>query len=91
MLLSIKHTTIYRYNKPVALLPHRLMLTPRSSHHLDLEKPCQGARNPIGSLDGEGRLVLIGHALPTSMFGGAAANGSKVGAAVPLSSLEPQP
>jgi len=36
MLLTIKHTTIYRYAKPVALLPHRLMLTPRSSHQLTL-------------------------------------------------------
>ncbi len=36
MLLIIKHTTTYRYNKPVVLLPHRLMLTPRSSHHRNL-------------------------------------------------------
>ena len=36
MLLTIKRTTTYRYNKPVVLLPHRLMLTPRSSHHLNL-------------------------------------------------------
>jgi transglutaminase-like putative cysteine protease len=36
MLLTIKHTTIYRYSRPVVLLPHRLMLTPRSSHHLNL-------------------------------------------------------
>lgn len=36
MLLTIKHTTTYRYSKPVALMPHRLMLTPRSSHHLNL-------------------------------------------------------
>lgn len=36
MLLTIKHTTIYRYGRPVVLLPHRLMLTPRSSHQLNL-------------------------------------------------------
>jgi len=36
MLLTIKHTTLYRYSRPVVLLAHRLMLTPRSSHHLTL-------------------------------------------------------
>lgn len=36
MLLTIKHTTLYRYSRPVVLLAHRMMLTPRSSHHLTL-------------------------------------------------------
>jgi hypothetical protein len=34
MLLTIK--TLYRYSRRVVLLAHRLMLTPRSSHHLTL-------------------------------------------------------
>lgn len=36
MLLTIKHTTVYRYGRPVTLLPHRLMLIPRSNHTLNL-------------------------------------------------------
>src|SRR5690606_29774522 len=36
MLLTIKHTTTYRYGRPVTLLPHRLMLIPRSNHTLNL-------------------------------------------------------
>lgn len=32
MQLTVQHTTHYRFNQPVSLLPHRLMLTPRGSH-----------------------------------------------------------
>ncbi len=36
--LNVRHTTIYRYNHPVALGDHRLMLRPRDSHDLRLIK-----------------------------------------------------
>ena len=34
--LKIRHTTTYRFNEPVNLLPHRLMLRPRESRDLRL-------------------------------------------------------
>jgi transglutaminase-like putative cysteine protease len=34
--LTVHHTTIYRYARPVAFGPHRLMLRPRDSHDLRL-------------------------------------------------------
>ena len=34
--LNIRHTTVYRYNRPVSLGPHRLMLRPRESRDLRL-------------------------------------------------------
>ncbi|MGA7490684.1 MAG: transglutaminase family protein [Xanthobacteraceae bacterium] len=34
--LEVRHTTVYRYRRPVALGPHRLMLRPRDSHDLRL-------------------------------------------------------
>jgi transglutaminase-like putative cysteine protease len=36
MKLKIHHTTTYRYSQEVALQPHRMMLSPRSSHDLDV-------------------------------------------------------
>lgn len=36
MLLTICHRTIYRYARPVMLLPHRMMLCPRGQHDLRL-------------------------------------------------------
>jgi transglutaminase-like putative cysteine protease len=36
--LDVRHTTIYRYSRPVALGDHRLMLRPRDSHDLRLIK-----------------------------------------------------
>ncbi len=36
--LNVRHTTIYRYSRPVALGDHRLMLRPRDSHDLRLIK-----------------------------------------------------
>src|SRR5216684_5007872 len=35
-LLNVRHTTIYRYRRPVRLGDHRLMLRPRDSHDLRL-------------------------------------------------------
>jgi transglutaminase-like putative cysteine protease len=35
-ILNVRHTTIYRYRRPVALGDHRLMLRPRDSHDLRL-------------------------------------------------------
>lgn len=34
--LTVRHTTIYRYARPVSFGPHRLMLRPRDSHDLRL-------------------------------------------------------
>src|SRR6267378_745461 len=35
-ILNVRHTTVYRYRRPVALGDHRLMLRPRDSHDLCL-------------------------------------------------------
>jgi transglutaminase-like putative cysteine protease len=35
-ILNVRHTTVYRYRRPVALGDHRLMLRPRDSHDLRL-------------------------------------------------------
>ena len=37
-ILNVRHTTIYRYSRPVRLGDHRLMLRPRDSHDLRLIK-----------------------------------------------------
>ena len=34
--LNVRHTTVYRYRRPVMLGDHRLMLRPRDSHDLRL-------------------------------------------------------
>lgn len=34
--LTVRHTTVYRYARPVSFGPHRLMLRPRDSHDLRL-------------------------------------------------------
>ena len=34
--LTVRHTTLYRYARPVGFGPHRLMLRPRDSHDLRL-------------------------------------------------------
>src|ERR1700735_4654948 len=36
--LNVRHTTVYRYSRPVRLGDHRLMLRPRDSHDLRLIK-----------------------------------------------------
>jgi transglutaminase-like putative cysteine protease len=35
-MLTVFHSTVYRYRRPVVLAPHRLMLRPRDSHDLRL-------------------------------------------------------
>ncbi|HEY6331256.1 MAG TPA: transglutaminase N-terminal domain-containing protein, partial [Blastocatellia bacterium] len=35
-ILEVRHTTVYRYRRPVRLGDHRLMLRPRDSHDLRL-------------------------------------------------------
>jgi transglutaminase-like putative cysteine protease len=35
-ILNVRHTTVYRYHRPVRLGDHRLMLRPRDSHDLRL-------------------------------------------------------
>lgn len=50
MKFCIQHTTTYRYNRPVTLGSHRLLLTPRGDHHLRVlssELHC----NPAAALD----------------------------------------
>ncbi len=37
-ILNVRHTTVYRYSRPVLLGDHRLMLRPRDSHDLRLIK-----------------------------------------------------
>jgi transglutaminase-like putative cysteine protease len=37
-LLTVRHTTVYRYSKPVGLGEHRMMFRPRESHDLRLLK-----------------------------------------------------
>jgi transglutaminase-like putative cysteine protease len=44
--LNVRHTTIYRYNRPVVLGDHRLMLRPRDSHDLRLIKTNLGFSPP---------------------------------------------
>ena len=34
--LTVQHTTVYRYRRPVTFGPHRLMLRPRDGHDLRL-------------------------------------------------------
>jgi hypothetical protein len=34
--LQVRHTTVYRYRRPVRLGDHRLMVRPRDSHDLRL-------------------------------------------------------
>lgn len=37
-MLTVRHSTVYRYRRPVMLSPHRLLLRPRDSHALRLIK-----------------------------------------------------
>src|SRR5580704_12560679 len=39
-LLTVRHTTTYRYSEPVRLGEHRMMFRPRESHDLRLLKAC---------------------------------------------------
>ncbi|WPZ07616.1 transglutaminase family protein [Pelagerythrobacter marinus] len=65
MLLTIRHTTIYRYSKPVVLLPHRLMLTPRSSHHLNL-RSTRVSTSPAADI--EWSQDVYGNVIATAVF-----------------------
>ena len=44
--LNVRHTTVYRYSRPVVLGDHRLMLRPRDSHDLRLIKTNLTSRRP---------------------------------------------
>lgn len=46
--LTIRHTTVYRYRRPVGFGPHRLMLRPRDGHDLRL-LACELAISPAGT------------------------------------------
>jgi hypothetical protein len=67
-ILNVRHTTVYRYRRPVRLGDHRLMRRPRDSHDLRLIRtnlnfsPAASVRwihdvfgNSIAILDGIGR------------------------------------
>lgn len=69
MLLTIKHTTIYRYGEPVTLLPHRLMLIPRSSHNLNLRSTRVGTSPPA---EIEWSQDVFGNLIATATFSEAA-------------------
>lgn len=60
MRFRIRHTTIYRYRRPVALGPHRLLLTPRGDHDLRVlarELDCQPAADLEWTQDVFGNVV----------------------------------
>ena len=69
MLLTIKHTTVYRYGRPVTLLPHRLMLIPRSSHTLDL-RSTRVSTSPLAQI--EWSQDVFGNVIATATFSEAA-------------------
>ena len=51
-MLTVQHTTTYRYRQPVSFGPHRLMLRPRDGHDLRVlatELEISPAANPGGS------------------------------------------
>lgn len=69
MLLTIRHSTTYRYAQDVTLLPHRMMLVPRGSHSLKL----RGAKlncTPAASI--EWTQDVFGNLIATAAFAGAA-------------------
>ena len=56
--LKIRHKTTYRFNKPVALGPHRLMLRPRENRDLRLissHVTTASGRKAAQKLTGRGR------------------------------------
>jgi hypothetical protein len=69
MLLTIKHTTTYRYGRPVTLLPHRLMLIPRSNHTLNL-RSTRVSTSPPAEI--EWSQDVFGNLIATATFSDAA-------------------
>lgn len=60
MKLRIRHTTTYRYRRPVMLGPHRLLLTPRGDHSLQVlahELECEPEADLEWTLDVFGNIV----------------------------------
>jgi hypothetical protein len=49
-ILNVRHTTVYRYRRPVWLVDHRLMLRPHDSHDLRLIKS-ESLTRGVGALD----------------------------------------
>ena len=69
--LTIRHKTTYRYNRPVELGPHRLMLRPRESRELRLissELIVQPEATVTWAQD------VFGNAVATATFAGASAH-----------------
>lgn len=69
MLLTIRHSTTYRYAQDVALLPHRMMLVPRGSHSLKLRCATLNCA-PAASI--EWTQDVFGNLIATAAFAGAA-------------------
>ena len=92
--LAVRHTTIYRYRRPLALGPHRLMLRPRDSHDLRLIE-AQFVFSPPGTV----RWVhdVFGNSVAIASFAAAAAELriesllrlEQYGAELPIFELDP--
>jgi len=68
MLLTICHRTVYRYARPVALLPHRMMLCPRGQHDLRLLTTLLSCTPPAHI---EWTQDVFGNLIATATFSGA--------------------
>lgn len=69
MLLTIRHSTTYRYARDVTLLPHRMILVPRGSHSLKLRAASLDC-TPAASI--EWAQDVFGNLIATAAFAGAA-------------------
>jgi transglutaminase-like putative cysteine protease len=65
MLLTICHETTYRYARAVTLLPHRMMLSPRTSHDL---KPIRTLISSSPVADVEWTQDVFGNLIATASF-----------------------
>jgi len=68
MLLTIRHSTTYRYAQDVTLLPHRMMLVPRGNPSLKLQAASLDC-NPAASI--EWTQDVFGNLIATAAFAGA--------------------
>jgi len=68
VLLTICHRTVYRYARPVTLLPHRMMLCPRGQHDLRLLTTLLSCTPPAHI---EWTQDVFGNLIATASFSGA--------------------
>ena len=72
MKLIIEHCTRYRYAQPVALQPHRLVVTPRDSGELttlETTLHCEPAASIAWTLDVFGNVISVERASWTAIHG----------------------